>query len=893
MSANSEITILVVDDTEAGRYTVARILRSAGYQVLEASTGQQALALAERRPELVILDVNLPDISGFEVCRRLKQQPDAYAPVVLHLSATFVGDDAKVEGLEGGADGYLTQPVEPGVLLAHIRSLLRLHAAEKRLKAERDFTNSILDTVGAAVVVVRADGSFVRVNRQACEWSECSPEQLAEPGALRELVPPDERARVASVLEMVARTGEPVENLNHWVAKSGDKRLLQWSNSAVRNAAGEVEYVIGAAVDVTARERAVAALARSEARFRTLFDQAGVGVAEIESHSGVFLDANSRYAEILGYRVEDLVGLTWQGITHQEDIAEENGQLQSLLSGATRECSLEKRHIHRSGAVVWVRLTISPMWRSGEAPVSHICVAEDITRRKLAEEERVKVERQLQQAQRMEAVGQLAGGIAHDFNNLLTVINGYTEMLLDGLTAADPLRRELSEIHKAGGRAADLTQQLLTFSRRQIVEPRVMDLNELISETKAMLQRLIGEDIELLTELAPALGPVRADPSQMHQVLVNLAANARDAMPSGGTLIFETAEVELDADYVRSHPEVKQGSFVLLAVTDTGIGMDAETQARVFEPFFTTKQIGAGTGLGLATVHGIVRQNGGWIWVYSEKGLGTTFKIYLPRITAPLEPGDVVLGDSLSLRGTETILVVEDHDEVRQFTATALRSLGYRVLEAASGDEALAIAEHYAGPIELLLTDVVMPQMNGRELQSRLQPSRPEVKVLFMSGYTKNVIANRGVLYEGVNFLAKPFTPHALARKVRTVLGPGSPKGKILVADDDDSIRGIFAHVLESAGYQVLTARDGDEALRVGRVQRVDLAIIDLVMPKKEGLETIQMLRREYPQMKIVAVSGAFGGDFLQTAQLLGADTTLLKPVSPSNLLNAVKQMLE
>ena len=397
-------------------------------------------------------------------------------------------------------------------------------------------------------------------------------------------------------------------------------------------------------------------------------------------------------------------------------------------------------------------------------------------------------DQQLRQSQRMEAIGQLTGGIAHDFNNLLTAIIGFGELLQADLKLAPPHNSYLDEVIKAGQRAAALTMQLLAFSRRQVLQPEILDLNGVVEEMDRLLQRVIGEPIDLVTLLAPALGRVSADKSQVEQIILNLAVNARDAMPQGGKLTIETGNVELDEANVRAHPAGEPGAYVMLAVTDSGIGMDAETQARIFEPFFTTKEQGKGTGLGLATVYGIVKQSGGYIWVYSEPGQGTTFKVYLPRVEEDATVQGPGATPSPVATGSETVLVVEDEAGVRMLTTEVLKARGYTVLAASTPGEAQAISEAHAGPIELLLTDMVLPEMGGRELAATLTAARREMAVLYMSGYTTDAALRHGVTDGGVAYLEKPFTPTTLMVKVREVLQtaatgaapsptPGTPEG--------------------------------------------------------------------------------------------------------------------
>ena len=434
--------------------------------------------------------------------------------------------------------------------------------------------------------------------------------------------------------------------------------------------------------------------------------------------------------------------------------------------------TLELEVTCKDGSTKWTETQMSFIRDGDGRPVGILGIARDITERRAAADAQAQLEEQLRQAQKMEAVGRLAGGVAHDFNNLLTIINARTAMILD--TSADAReRRDLQLVLAAGQRAASLTRQLLAFSRKQVLQPRVLDINTVLDGIAPMLRRLIGEDIDLsLVSHAPRCS-VLADPGQLEQVVMNLVVNARDAMPRGGRLTIETSIVELDEAYVREHVGAQPGPHVLLAFSDTGIGMDAATRERIFEPFFTTKPEGQGTGLGLATVFGIVAQSGGTIWVYSELGQGTSFKIYLPRVDAPVNPASRAV-EGPPPRGTETILLVEDDDGVRFVGEDALRRLGYAVLSARNGEEAIRASAEHAGHIAILVSDIVMPGMSGPELHERLTGYRPDLKVLFLSGYAPDATLRHGLLDPSVAFLEKPFGPDALARKVRAVLDSSS-----------------------------------------------------------------------------------------------------------------------
>ncbi len=519
--------------------------------------------------------------------------------------------------------------------------------------------------------------------------------------------------------------------------------------------------------DVSERVAAESALRDSEERYRRIVETTCEGVWVIDADSKTSF-MNARMTAMLGYDLDAVIGRPLFDFTDDEgrEIAARN--VERRRSGVTEQHEFKLKK--RDGADLWVSMQTNPLFDREGRYDGALAMVTDLSEQRRAEATLRRTEEQLRQSQKLEAVGSLAGGVAHDFNNLLSVILGYTDLMADSIPSSDPLHAELDEVRKAGRRASELTRQLLAFSRKQVMRAQVLDLNSVLRGVESMLRRTLGEDVELSMLLAQHVSKVLADPGQIEQVILNLAVNARDAMPDGGELVIETADVTLDAAYAEAHLGVTPGSYVMVAVSDTGSGMSPEVREHVFEPFFTTKEKGKGTGLGLATVFGIVKQSGGHIWLYSEPGQGTTFRVYLPRTEqtstspAPSAPAPH------TVRGQETVLLVEDEDQVRVLAREILRRNGYNVLEAQNGGEALLICEQYTAKVHALVTDVVMPRYSGRQLAERLAPLRPEMRVLFMSGYTRNAILHHGVLDAGVAYLQKPITPDALLRQLRELL---------------------------------------------------------------------------------------------------------------------------
>ena len=628
-----------------------------------------------------------------------------------------------------------------------------------------------------------------------------------------------------------------------------------------------------------AQDEAKSHLQESERRFRSVVENAPEGIVVISGL--VYRYLNPAAVRMLGAAsAEEMIGKPAIEDVHPDE-REEAGRRMQSVEAHNAAPAVERRMLHRDGTVFRTEVLAVPFEHDGRPAA--MAFYRDVT-------ERHRLEEQLRQAQKMESVGRLAGGVAHDFNNMLTVINGYSQMLLETPELPAETRANVEEIHAAGERAAALTRQLLAFSRKQITEPKPLNLNRLVEQDASMLRRLIDEDVELSIRLDPDLGLVLADRGLVQQVLMNLLVNARDAMPSGGTIVIETSNSQVD-EAAAAEAHARPGGYAVLAVTDTGTGMSPETLQRIFEPFYTTKPHGTGTGLGLATVYGIVQQSHGFIQVSSRVGEGSAFRIHLPHTDrVPAAEPVPVPGRKAELETRATVLVVEDQDNVRGLACGVLRRQGYRVLEAGSGAEALALCAREANAIDLLLTDVVMPGVSGPELAARLCESIPDLRVLLTTGYAPDKIASE-IAGNPDNYLAKPFTPAELLHKVQARLADTARRPTVLVIDDDEAVRAVLVKTLRNAGYRVREARDGKAGMRLVHGSSIDLVITDLVMPEQEGLETVRMLRQNHPNLSVVAMSGAFDGEFLKAAGIFGAHSLLRKPIGADDLLAVVRQL--
>jgi PAS domain S-box-containing protein len=829
-------TILIVDDLATNRKALVALLSREGHRLLEAANGQEGLAAVHaEHPDLVITDVLMPVVNGYEFVRQLRLTAGTDRIPVLFYTAPYGEREARAMACSSGVPYILRKPADADEVLKIVGHVLALHPpveppfdldlpsadtaftreqlrlltdqlsekaedlriANARLRAliniglefasQRDSDRrlqglcvSAHDLFGAAYVTAGILGPDDRLIRRVAgsgvdvtPWARigdsvsgifetvvdnCRSERGSHPATESSpgRFPPGHPAVQAFLIAPIASPG----HVYGWICLAGNdgRDFTEEDEQQVRALAGQVGRVFELEHEVLERRQAESELRRSERLNRNLLQHLPHRIL-VKDRESVTIFCNANYASDLGLQVDDVIGkhaLSFYPRAQAE--AHDKDDQEVMLSGVMK--STEEAY-DANGLERWVRTVKVPYRDEKRQVIGVLVVFEDIT-------ERRELELQCQQAQKMEAIGQLAGGLAHDFNNLLTAILGYCELLSADLDPDDRHRDDITEIHKAGLKAAELTRQLLAFTRKEIIEPTTLDLNAVIADMKPMLVRLIREDVEIRLALQPGLALMTADRGQVEQIVVNLAINARDAMPKGGTLSIATANVELDERYVLTHRSVTPGPYVALTMTDTGRGMTPAVQARLFEPFFTTKGRGEGTGLGLASVHNTIVRSGGSITFSSEPGQGTVFTLYFPKaeataVVAPAPPADQTPA------GTETVLVVEDAAGLRSLTMRLLQRQGYSVLGAANADEAVEVFERNPS-IDVLLTDVVMPGASGSELTRQLVERRPTLKVVYMSGYTEDSIVQHGVLTPGIAFLHKPFTASTLGRKIRAVL---------------------------------------------------------------------------------------------------------------------------
>jgi PAS domain S-box-containing protein len=773
VAMNNPVQILYLEDNprdaELVRDKLQQIARPHEVQIASNRAEYEA-ALAQTRFDLILSDYSLPDYDGMAALA-LAQEKQPAVPFIL-ISGTL-GEERAVDCVLRGATDFVLKQRLNRLVPAVLRTLTEAEEHQKRRGAEdalRDSEEKFRSYVERApdgVFVLDGAGRYVEVNASACQVLGYSREEIQE-FHIHDLLAVESLEDGLAHFKRLIETGEATSDLWH-KHKDGSQRCL--TISAVRLSAVRI---LGFGKDITKRKQAEAELLESKALTETIVESIPLMLFLKEATDLRFVMFNRAGEELLGYDRKALLGKNNLDLFPPEQAAHFMAKDREVLDVETGMLDIPEEPILTAKKGTRLLHTRKLGIRGPDGKTKYLLgISEDITEQKRAEEEKGKLEDQLRQAQKMEAVGRLAGGVAHDFNNLLMGIMNYTQLCRDRIEPDHPIQEYLAEITHDAERSAEITRQLLAFARKQTIAPRVLDLNDAVAGMLKLLRRLIGEDINLAWRPGADLRPVKLDPSQVDQILANLCVNSRDAIAGVGEITLETGSITVDAEHCARHPEAIPGAYVFLAVSDNGSGMDKETLAQVFEPFFTTKGLGKGTGLGLATVYGIVKQNNGFIYAYSEPGKGTTFKIYLPEIAAETVATTVASKTEAPRGRGETILLVEDEKSLRVTCGLFLEALDYKVLAAETPGEALQMTARHPGDIHVLLTDVVMPGMDGRQLAKRISAVKPGVKVLFMSGYTADVIAQRGVLDEGVQFLSKPFTRDDLACKVREMLaGP-------------------------------------------------------------------------------------------------------------------------
>ncbi len=761
-NSSSHPLVLIVDDDSTMRLLCQALLAKAGFEVAAADDGPQCLELFKSlRPDLVLMDVLMPGMDGFSTCAALRRLPGGQHTPILML--TGLDDlDSINRAYEVGATDFITKPINWTILSSRARYMVRASRTYAELRRSQN-------RLAHAQDIARLGYWEWHLETDELLWSEEIPRlfgvsQQEFSGGLAAILRslhPDDQDRVSQAIGRTRRQGGSFSLDSRIILPDLAERIVNLQAQASLDNASQPFLITGTVQDITERKKTEEALRESKNFLQGVFDAIPDGICILDPELNV-VRINQGLENLYSADISP-AGQKCHQLLYQKP--EPCFNCPALRTFETREAQMEIMPFTTAAqAQGWLEVSTYPLEDAGGTITGVIAYLKDITTRK-------KLEEQLLQAQKMEAVGRLAGGVAHDFNNMLTVIAGCSEFLFNSLEGQEQLRHEVGEIQKVAERAAALTRQLLSFSRKQVLKPQILDLNAVAANIDKMLLRIIGEDIRLVTHLEPQLGLVKADPMQIDQVILNLAVNSRDAMPGGGSLTIETANVRVDEADCGGPADIPPGSYSLLTISDTGTGIAPEAQAHIFEPFFTTKDSDKGTGLGLSTVYGIITQSGGHIRLCSATGRGATFKIYLPQVAAAPSPEAALTQPRpVSLHGSETILLVEDEDLVREVTSRILERYGYNVVLAQDGPEALRLAEDCGGSLHLLLTDVTMPGMSGRELADRLVARHPRLQVLYMSGYTENALGDHGTLNPEINFLQKPFKHLELALKMREVL---------------------------------------------------------------------------------------------------------------------------
>lgn len=886
----------------AGSAAAADILRQA-----LADSGLDALAVSEeaslleacgpRAWELAVVAEGPP---GLDAARVLELLPG----VPLIAVAGPIGEDAVAALLRAGAADYCSWAMIStlGELATRCLERASARAAREVSACGREETaaeiRSLIDNAPFPISLRGLDGRFQLLNRRCAELIGRAPEDMLGLTAT-ELFSAETGAAIEAQVRAVGMSGEATAYELAGSLPDGVTREYLVSDYPVRDEHGQIIGVGAISLDISARKRTEALLREAEDRFRGAFDSAAIGMALVRP-DGRFIQVNPALCGMLGFTEEELLDVGFQEITHPEDLDDDEDLVRAVLAGEIDTYELDKRYLRKDGSLVWSHLNVSLVRDANGKPVHFVSQIKDISQLKHAEE----LDEQLRHSQRLDAVGRLAGGVAHDFNNMLTAIKGYSELLVEGLDARDPLRSHADQICRAAEQAAALPRQLLAFSRKQVSEPRVIDINDAVRASGDMLSHLIDERIALIIEPRAQRARVLADPGQIEQVLVNLAVNAGEAMPDAGTLTLSTRDEYLGRAAAAEHG-ASAGPHVVLYVADEGVGMDAETKSKIFEPFYTTKA--TGSGLGLATVYGIVRQTGGFLRVESHPGAGSVFEVWLPRSSVEATEGPRELRRPPPAAALGTVLLAEDERAVRDLTVTVLERAGYDVLPSGSGEEASAILAEHGGSVDVLVADMVMPGMSGRELAEHVLAVNPLTRVVLMSGYTPDapVIGAQG--QHRPAFLQKPFSPRALVESVAkrpplagaAAAREGSRDRRVkpttcLVADDHPAVLDSVSRYLSEHGFDVLArAEGGEEAIAQIALERPTIALLDVRMEPLGGIEVARRAALIAPETRIVLFTGYGDCAMLEQAMDAGVRAFVLKEAPLAELLRALEIVID
>jgi PAS domain S-box-containing protein len=892
-----QLRVLLIEDSEAEATLIAAALAAAGLDVTcerVDSERQLEAALARETWDLLLSDYDLPGFGSLRALRTVaRHQIDA--PFV--LVAGRIGEEAVAEAIRHGAADYVNKDHLEQLGPAVQRSLGEAAARAQQRSCERAARDaeasmqSLMDHAPFSMSLRDLDGHIQIVNRLGAELMGRAGQDLLGVD-ISELVDRYTAHALDEHEQEVRDTGQAVTRQLKGSLSDGSSRDYLVTKYPVRDRNGAMVGVGGISLDITERREMQNRLREAEDRFRGAFDSTALGMALV-APDGRWLQVNPALCELVGYSVHELLGGDSQTITHPDDLDADLEYVRQMLAGQIKTYEMDKRYIHRQGNTIWIHLSVALVRDREGVPAYFVLLVQDINEQRRAQE----LAEELRHSQRLDAVGRLAGGVAHDFNNMLTAIKGYSELLLDALDSNDPRRGPAEQISRAADQAATLPRQLLAFSRKQPFEPEIVDMNDAMSVSSDMLRQLLAADIKLVVDPLAENANVLAVPGHVEQVLLNLALNGGDAMPDGGTLTLTTSNRCVEVDEALKS-ETAPGRYVVLTVLDEGIGMDAETADHIFEPFFTTKA--TGSGLGLSTVYGIAKQKGGFITVESQPGKGSRFEMWIPCIEVST-PAESAKGNTRPCEAEPTtVLVAEDEAMVRDLTVTVLEGAGYHVLAAANGEEALALCEDGSAAIDVLLTDMVMPGIGGRELAKHITSARPGTPIVLMSGYTEDEASTDASEYEPAAFIEKPFTPQDLLDRIAQSLGRtaashgdisrrSSARPTILVADDHPAVLDSVSSYLEDSGFDVVArASRGDDALAHILRERPALALLDVRMSPLTGIEVAHQAQRRAPDTRVVLFTGYGDGQMLEQALDAGVRAFVLKETSMPELLRAL-----